>query len=480
MDNLAHVEAASRAASSEPAWHKPDRSSTQRTIAIAGWAAEPTAQQALRDLGLQHNSLIMHDIAAEPPYPSHLLRLEDVDGRPMNDPAIFRRYWHKPPYAMPLHLVSYPPYTSTGTIIDNAVIGTRGSRREFESRVERIATRLVEDAIRGKSRAAPGMSFDPALLDGQRRRVSGRLDHMMARWRARLFVERWGVGVATGSLASIAQSERSGQIRWLARGKAGDWIADPFPCPGTDILLCERMPEDDGFGAIVAIAAADDGSWEQVATLLDEPGTHFSYPCTWRDGEDIYVLPEALEQGGTTLYRLSQDLRLTPVSTIAPGRRLADPTLFRHNGRYWIACTDVDIGEHDNLCLLHAESLDGPWQPHRCTPVKIDICGARPAGSLFRLGNALFRPGQDCAATYGAGVVVHRVETLTPHTYRETVVTRLRPDPSGPFPHGLHTLSADNGVAWLDGKRFEFDFSTLSGKILRRTARMAGVARGAR
>jgi hypothetical protein len=88
----------------------------------------------------------------------------------------------------------------------------------------------------------------------------------------------------------------------------------------------------------------------------------------------------------------------------------------------------------------------------------------------------LFRPGQDCARTYGAAVVIHRVEVLTPDAYRETVVTRIRPDPSSDFPDGLHTLAAgEGGQIWLDGKRFEFDFTSLCGKVLRRAARFAGM-----
>ena len=86
----------------------------------------------------------------------------------------------------------------------------------------------------------------------------------------------------------------------------------------------------------------------------------------------------------------------------------------------------------------------------------------------FDIGDALFRLGQDCAQTYGAGLVIHRVDLLTPDDYRETVVTRLRPDPSGPFPHGLHTLSAGDGRVWLDGKRHVFSLSSLIGKIRRR------------
>jgi hypothetical protein len=185
-------------------------------------------------------------------------------------------------------------------------------------------------------------------------------------------------------------------------------------------------------------------------------------------------LPEATNRGATTLYRLVPDKDPTPVCAVAPGRRLADPTFFVCADRYWIACTDLDIGQHDNLCLLHADKPTGPWQPHRCTPVKFDVCGARPAGPLFRIGSQLFRPGQDCARTYGAALVVHRIDALSPELYRETVVARLRPDPEGPFPHGLHTLAADQERVWVDGKRFVFDLAGLQRKIMR----FAGLAAG--
>ena len=80
----------------------------------------------------------------------------------------------------------------------------------------------------------------------------------------------------------------------------------------------------------------------------------------------------------------------------------------------------------------------------------------------------MFRPGQDCARTYGAAVVIHRVDQLSPEHYRETVVTRALPDPGGPFPHGLHTLAADQEWVWLDGKRFVFDLAGLVRKIIRK------------
>jgi hypothetical protein len=230
------------------------------------------------------------------------------------------------------------------------------------------------------------------------------------------------------------------------------------------------MPLSGGVGRIVSVAASA-GIPAPPTVLLDD-GYHHSYPCTLLDGDTVYCVPESTQRGATRIYRLDNDGHLLSVCDVAPHSRLADPTLFWWNGRYWLACTDLDVGEHDNLCLLHASTLAGPWSPHAHWPVKIDIRGARPAGMLFNTGGRLYRPGQDCAATYGSGVAIHEILALSETDFREALVTVLRPDRSGPFPHGLHTLVHDGERFWLDGKRFVLDLSLFRQKLLSRFSRV--------
>ncbi|MBN8896865.1 MAG: hypothetical protein BGO51_07470 [Rhodospirillales bacterium 69-11] len=396
-----------------------------------------------------------------PPCPEPLLRLETADGVPLNSREIIGAYWHRPPYAMLLRLAFYAPGAREPEILDEAVISTQGSRDAFQARVESIALRLVEDALESRSRGPLGQ--DVPRPD----RGSGWIDYLVATWQRRLLTEWWSVGLARTSLPAIVRDGRLGEIHWLRPGTGKAYHADPFPVPGTDQLLVEEMPMRDGVGTIVALAPTKDGGYERQRVVLDT-GRHHSYPCTYQDETGTYVLPESTDLGTTTLYRLESGGQLTPVCAIAPDRSLADPTLFRHGDRFWIACTDLAVGTHDNLCLLYADRLEGPWLSHRCMPVKIDIAGARPAGPLFRVGESLFRPGQDCSRTYGGGIAIHRVETLDPDTYRETKVTVLAPDPKGPFPHGLHTLAANGERVWVDGKRFVLDLPGVLQKLRRR------------
>jgi hypothetical protein len=443
-----------------------------RIVAVAG--CDPTAdvREMLHDAGRRQQTMIRHHPRAEPPYPHELLRVEEIDGSLLNTDRLAER-WHRPPYALPLRLARYAPLSTEAEVVDFAVIGTQGARREFIARVERIVARLMQDAIVGSSRGAPGLSAPIDEFDRRGRSMPGWIDRAIAKGHAWLFCEWWSIGASTTPLSDIVRTGDAGPVRWLFPDRGPNYLADPFPWPGTDRLLCEEMPVHGGKGRIVALRPDAQGTWRQSDVILEQRD-HHSYPCVVSYGDDTYLLPEAPALGATTLYRLVPDQQPIPFCDVAPGRRLADPTLFRHGDRYWIACTDLDIGSHDNLCFLHARDLAGPWHPHRCTPAKFDICGARPAGPLIRVGNHLFRPGQDCARTYGAGVVVHRIDALTPEHFEETVVARLHPDPRGPFPHGLHTLAGGEGQVWIDGKRFEWDLVGLGRKLVDRGRRMVG------
>jgi hypothetical protein len=179
-------------------------------------------------------------------------------------------------------------------------------------------------------------------------------------------------------------------------------------------------------------------------------------------------MPESWTDRTTTLHRLHPDGTLEPWSTIADGIAMSDATLFHDTQRYWIAYTDSGLGHHDNLCLLHAPTLRGPWQPHRQNPVKIDIRSSRCGGTIFPLEGRWYRPAQDCSARYGGALVVNRILELTPDRYREEAAFVLRPDPKGPYPHGLHTLSVWGDRVLVDGKRMELRAAPIAAKIRRR------------
>jgi len=385
------------------------------------------------------------------------VRCEVGNGWDVNDEWHQHLVWHQPPYALSVHLLD-----ADDRIQNIAVISTRGSFKAFQERIKSTTARLAREWRDGVHRGDWDHDPDDILYAKVSLDRSGLWNHRRAYLRDKLYAERWAVGASNASLEDLVEGRGLGTVDWLPPEPDGSCLADPFPWNGR--LLCEQMPLDGGKGRIVTV---DPGCFPTVRPVLDN-AHHHSYPSLYQEEGKTYFLPEDTERGATTLYRLCDDRSVKAISTIGPGRRLGDPTLFMANGVYWIACTDLDVGLHDNLCLLWADTIRGPWWPHKLWPVRIDIRGARSAGPVFRIDGQLHRPGQDCAETYGAGIVIHRVEHLSKEAYRERVIRVLRPDRTGPCPDGLHTLSHDGERCWVDGKRFVTGPRLMATRALRR------------
>jgi len=394
-----------------------------------------------------------------PPFQSVLWRLELASGRPLNGKDVLTRHWQRRPYAMTIRLVCYLPGSVTPEILDEATIGTTGAWNEFRHSVDQMAMRLVRDAASGRSRGMSG-NLPASPPSG----APGWLGHTRRRWRDRSMNEWWSLGSSDTPIDDVLSGKMLRDIHWYSPEAGERYFADPFPWFGTGMILCEDMPRAGGVGRIVSVVPVGSRLSEPLISILDD-GRHHSYPCTLPVGDAVYCVPEAPQRGGTQICRLMQDGHLTPVAAIAPQAKLADPTLFRWHDKWWIACTDLDIGLHDNLCLLHAPAPEGPWRPHRKWPVKIDIRGARPAGTVFFHNGRLVRPAQDCAGSYGAGIALHEVTALTETDFAETPISVLRPDPDGPFPDGLHTLTHDGERFWVDGKRMVRDLGQATRKL---------------
>jgi hypothetical protein len=432
-------------------------------VVVAGIDASEIVNAALADTVLTALVMPRFEPACTAPCDALLWRLETASGKSLNQSGLVARHWHRQPYAMTLRLVQYQPGSTEPEILDEGTVGTRGPYAAFSAAVNRLAMRFVRDAVLGRGRGPAGTT-PAAAASG----LPGWLNAFLAKWHARLMAEWWSIGSTAAPVERVLSGGGLGTITWY-RIKAGSrYLADPFPWPGTSRILCEEMPLTDGVGRIVAVAE-ENGALTPPTVLLDD-GFHHSYPSTFLDEAIVYCVPESTQRGATRIHRLDGDGRLVPICAVAPYARLADPTLFRWKDRYWIGCTDLDLGSHDNLCLLHAPEITGPWTSHARWPVKIDVRGARPAGMMFNLGGRLFRPGQDCAATYGAAVTIHEILALSETDFSESQVAELRPDKAGPFPHGLHTLVHDGERFWVDGKRYVFDFGSFRRKLLNRAS----------
>ena len=127
-------------------------------------------------------------------------------------------------------------------------------------------------------------------------------------------------------------------------------------------LFFEVLDRDTGRGAIGLADSADGRRFTYRQVVLREP-FHLSYPFVFEWEGEVYMTPEALDAGGVRLYRATRfPLEWTPVATLVAGR-LADPTVFRHDGRWWLFACGAPAS-HDDLRLFTAGALEGPWSEH--------------------------------------------------------------------------------------------------------------------
>ena len=232
--------------------------------------------------------------------------------------------------------------------------------------------------------------------------------------------------------------------------------ADPIPVvhEGRHLVFFEEYVFGTPHGHISVLEIDANGAPGPPRRVLERP-YHLSYPFVFRWNDEWYMIPETMGRRSVELYRASAfpDAWIFD-RTLLADVDAADATVAEIGDRWWMfaAVAAPNTVAPGTLHIYHASSPLGPWTPHTGNPVKLDIRSARPAGPLFRLNGALYRPAQDGAPLYGSAIVVHRIEALTPTTFREIEVSRLTPSWRKGL-NGTHTIAAAGGLTVIDVRR---------------------------
>lgn len=234
----------------------------------------------------------------------------------------------------------------------------------------------------------------------------------------------------------------------------GDAWADPCLVAtesGRRLLFAEEVPCDlSGDGRIVCLELGRQGDATRLGVALEE-SFHLSYPQPFRWEGQWYMTVESGAARRASLYRAEDfPLRWTRVADLIQGRHCVDPTLHRHDGRWYLFANVSEGGGSscDDLFLFVADHLEGPYRPHPANPIVTDVRHARPAGRLFERGGRLIRPAQNCGPRYGAEVAFREVTVLDPDRYEERPLGTLAL--RGPGVDGCHTYNAIPGLEVLD------------------------------
>ncbi|MCA9218625.1 MAG: hypothetical protein KDB27_36400 [Planctomycetales bacterium] len=242
------------------------------------------------------------------------------------------------------------------------------------------------------------------------------------------------------------------------------FVADPFLLShnGQWTVFFEVLNEGTGHGDIGCATSEDGKKWRYGRIVLDEP-FHLSYPSVYVVDDEVFMVPESYESGGVRLYKaVDFPNRWSLEKTLVQGDSLADPTLFEHDGHWWMFTGKP--GTHDELRLFVSDAIDGAWTEHPKSPlISRDPSRSRPAGKVIAYNGRLFRVAQDCSSRYGGAVRVFEIKSLTTSDYveQECAATLLRAQASEWNSHGMHHIDAarlPNGrwIVCVDGHRKQF------------------------
>lgn len=239
--------------------------------------------------------------------------------------------------------------------------------------------------------------------------------------------EVWSIGIYEGSSAlELAESpEVTNPI--LTGHDVSDidaaFVADPFVIVADSKyhMFFEVWNNATGQGDIALASSPDGFRWDYQQVVINEP-FHLSYPHVFRWEDDYYMIPESEQDRSVRLYRAVQfPQRWELQATLLWGYHFVDPSIFRHDGRWWLF---VSFAESDVLRLYHADRLQGPWTEHPKSPlIRLDPNIARCGGRILQTDDRLYRFTQDDYPTYGNQLRAFEITELTPTTYAEIPVS---------------------------------------------------------
>jgi hypothetical protein len=260
---------------------------------------------------------------------------------------------------------------------------------------------------------------------------------------------KWSIGIFSGASPVDVSADRAVINPVLSAADVSDvqanFVADPFMIRQASVWYMffevDTIRPEGNIGRIGMASSRDGLAWTYQRIVL-EASFHLSYPYVFHHDGTYYMIPETRADRAIHLYRaVDFPVTWTHANVLLSGRRFADASIFRYQGRWWLF---TDSG-NTTLRLYGAPELGGPWKEHPRSPiVKKNLSIARPGGRVVADGDHLIRYAQDCYPRYGNKVWAFRVTELTETTYREEKYPTpvLQPGQMGWNRLGMHTIDA--------------------------------------
>lgn len=238
------------------------------------------------------------------------------------------------------------------------------------------------------------------------------------------------------------------------------WYADPFlfEYNGDTYIFAEMYDRTKKKGAIGW--AIINGLQCTKFTVCLELEHHLSYPCIFRSGKDIYMVPECYQSGCVTLYRATDFPNNWEKSKVLFNGLAVDTTPLSIDGTLKFITTVFANKEkriNNNLNIL--DECGKNYQ------VISSDYSSRCAGMPFCRGEKTYRPAQNCGELYGSQIVFKEIIDDSLDNYKEAnvltvgtaktsgkVIVNLINDPHKHTFVGIHTYNATDDYEVVDLK----------------------------
>lgn len=234
------------------------------------------------------------------------------------------------------------------------------------------------------------------------------------------------------------------------------FFADPFIInyEDKDYIFFEDLAYSDNKGVISCIALDKYGNYSEPRVVL-ERDYHLSYPFIFNHDNKIYMMPETLQNNTIEIYEAEEfPYKWKLKKVLLKDIKAVDATIFRYDQKYWMFANIANAEDSmlEDLHLFYSDSIFGDWQEHSKNPVISDMKSSRPAGRVFSHNDKLIRPSQETSVRYGYALNFNRIDVLTETDYKETKISRIKPE----FIQdnlAIHTYNSTANFEVIDGLR---------------------------
>ena len=241
------------------------------------------------------------------------------------------------------------------------------------------------------------------------------------------FKEMWSVSFLKSSDLNINMKKAITIINPHNR-----FLADPFVIKHKNRNICfvEDYYYNEKKGKISAYELFEN-SYVELGIALEED-FHLSFPFVFKDGDNIYMIPETSKNKDIRLYKCTDfPLQWEFEKTLINNVDAVDTLVFENNSK-WYMLTNVcssSIGDHNSELYIYESDklISDKWIPFDSNPLIFDTLRSRNAG-LFKLNGNYYRVNQvQSKHYYGRSFKINKVISINDNYYKEEEVCHVKP-----------------------------------------------------